>query len=101
MLSMRPFWLRKTPPPLVFWQAILSALIATLLASSARSLPLTYSGFSIAAGKLRSWHFHNARVYLTFQGDTSNVQPTQIFGIDVAYIGPFPAQQLCTGPTTS
>jgi hypothetical protein len=46
----------------------MASLLDQLLAK-----PVTYTGFTITDGKLGSWSFHNARVYLTFQGDTNNV----------------------------
>jgi hypothetical protein len=52
----------------------LLALSAVLLASAAGAAPVTYSGFTITDGQLGTWAFHNARVYLTFHGDTNNVQ---------------------------
>jgi hypothetical protein len=53
----------------VFLGAVLS-----LLGTSAQASPVTYTGFTVTDGKLGSWEFHNARVYLTFKGDTSTVQ---------------------------
>ena len=82
-------------------RAVTSLLVTFLFASIAYAAPVTYTGVTITDGQLGSWTFHNARVYLTFQTDTSYVQQTQIAGVNVAYVGPFPAQQLCTGtPTT-
>ncbi len=42
--------------------------------------PITYTGFTITDGSLGAWKFHNARVYLTFQSDTRNVQFMQAPG---------------------
>jgi hypothetical protein len=84
-----------------FRHAIPRALTTLLLASTALAAPVTYTGFTITDGQLGSWTFTNARVYLTFQTDTQYVQRTQIEGVDVSYIGPFPPQQLCTGTPTS
>lgn len=58
----------------VFKFAVLLAVISCLMGSVAQAKPVTYTGFTITDGKLGSWNFHNARVYLTFQGDTNNVQ---------------------------
>ena len=41
---------------------------------AAMAEPVTYTGFTIADGKLGQWAFHNARVYLTFKGDTKDVK---------------------------
>jgi hypothetical protein len=57
--------------------AVLSAFIACFAASAAHADPVTYIGFTITDGKIGSWQFHNARVLLTFQSDTSNVQFVQ------------------------
>jgi hypothetical protein len=54
-----------------------------LLASAVSAAPVTYTGFTITDGQLGNWVFHNARVYLTLQGDTNNVQfiqPPDPFG---------------------
>lgn len=64
---------------------IVALLSAALMASAATAEPITYTGFVIADGKLGPLEFHNARVYLTFESDTNNVQLTQIQGINVAY----------------
>ena len=54
---------------------ILRLAVSSLLAvCAALAAPVTYTGFTITDGKLGSWSFHNARVYLTFKGDTKNVQ---------------------------
>jgi hypothetical protein len=50
------------------------AVMTLLLASVTLAAPITYTGFTITDGKLGSWHFHNARVFLTFESDTSKVQ---------------------------
>jgi hypothetical protein len=44
------------------------------LATAARASPIAYTGFTITDGELGSWSFTNARVYLRFEGDTSDVQ---------------------------
>jgi hypothetical protein len=49
----------------------------TGLSTPAAAEPVTYTGFTITDGKLGTWEFHNARVYLTFQSDTGNVQFVQ------------------------
>jgi len=49
-------------------------LLALLGPSVMRAEPVTYTGFTITSGQLGSWKFHNARVYLTVQGDTNDVQ---------------------------
>jgi hypothetical protein len=56
------------------WGCFLCTVAVLLLSSAASARPITYTGFTITDGQLGSWTFHNARVYLTFQGDTSNVQ---------------------------
>lgn len=71
------------------------------LVTSALAVPVTYTGFTITDGQLGSWSFTNARVYLTFQTDTSNVQQTQIAGVNLAYVGSYPPAQLCTGTPTA
>jgi hypothetical protein len=80
---------------------ILFAAIPLVLSVLANAAPITYTALTITDGSLGSWTFHNARVYISFETDTSNVQVTQIAGVNVVYVGPFPAQQLCTGPATS
>jgi hypothetical protein len=84
------------------FRLVLACLLVTFLfASNAFAAPVTYTGVTITNGQLGSWTFHNARVYLTLQTDTSYVQQTQISGVNVAYVGPFPPRQLCTGTPTS
>lgn len=83
-----------------FWRCFLCA-IAVLSAAAASAAPVTYTGFTITDGSVGSWQFHNARVYISLETDTSNAQFTTIQGVRVVYVGPFPAQQLCTGPATS
>lgn len=56
---------------------VLSVVLVSLLASVASAAPVTYTGFTITDGQLGNWVFHNARVYLTFKGDTDNVQLIQ------------------------
>jgi hypothetical protein len=66
-----------------FWRCFLCAVAVLFLSSAANAEPVTYTGFTITDGQLGSWKFHNARVYLTFQGDTNNVQfiqPPDPFG---------------------
>src|SRR5271169_5828988 len=58
--------------------ALPCAIMTVLLASTALAAPITYTGFTITDGQLGSWHFHNARVFLTFESDTSNVQVTTV-----------------------
>jgi len=84
-----------------FRTSFLCAVAVLLLASAASAARITYTGFTITDGQLGSWKFHNAQVYLSFESDTSHVQLTQIQGVNVAYIGPFPPQQLCTGPASA
>ena len=93
--------LSKRPGRTFFERIVLLAVIAFMLASPANAAPITYTGFTITDGSLGSWRFHNARVYISFETDTSNAQLTTIQGVRVVYVGPFPAQQLCTGPATS
>jgi hypothetical protein len=59
---------------------ILGGVLAALIANAS---PITYTAFTIADGKLGEWEFHNARVYLTFESDTNNVQLLQISGADI------------------
>jgi hypothetical protein len=84
----------------VFRNLVTCLLVTFLLSSVVLAAPVTYTGFTITNGQLGSWKFHNARVYLTLHSDTRYVQQTQIFGVSVAYLGPFPPQQLCTGTAT-
>ena len=51
---------------------------AALTTAVTHAEPITYSGFTIADGKLGAWEFHNARIYLTLESDTNNVQLLQI-----------------------
>ena len=56
---------------------------------------MTYTGFTITDGQLGNWQFHNARVYLTFKGDTNNarfIQPPNPYGGSVA------VRVFCVGP---
>jgi len=55
-------------------QGVVLCLLVTLLASAAVATPITYTAFTITDGKLGSWSFHNARVYLTLKSDTDYVQ---------------------------
>lgn len=84
-----------------FRASSLCAVVVLLLASVTSAARITYTGFTITDGQLGSWKFHNAQVYLSFETDTSHVQLTQIQNVNVAYVGPFPAQQLCTGPASA
>lgn len=93
--------LSKKPPRTLFERIVLFAVIAFMLAPLANAAPITYTAFTITDGSLGSWQFHNARVYITLETDTSNAQLATIQGVRVVYVGPFPAQQLCTGPATS
>jgi len=71
------------------------AVVASLVLLSAvfaGAESATYVGFTITDGKLGSWSFHNARVYLTFQGDTNNVQLMQV---------PDPGDPNCAPPANS
>jgi hypothetical protein len=60
------------------WCFLFCALMVSLSASTANAKPITYTGFTITDGKLGSWEFHNARVYLTLQSDTSAVKSMQV-----------------------
>jgi hypothetical protein len=65
-------------PRLLFATSILvSAITGVLSASPASAEPVTYTGFTITDGKLGTWAFHNARVYLTLQSDTTDVRFVQ------------------------
>jgi hypothetical protein len=70
--------LRKILTIAAFRSAPRSVVMALLLASPALAGPITYSGFTITDGKLGSWQFHNARVFLTFESDTNNVQTLNV-----------------------
>src|SRR3974390_373133 len=52
----------------------LAALVLGLQALPARAEPITYTGVTVTDGKLGSWSFHNARVYLTMISDTTQAQ---------------------------
>ena len=56
----------------------LCAVIVLLFAPSSFAAPVRYTGFTITDGKLGTWEFHNARVYLTFQSDTKYVEFVQV-----------------------
>lgn len=92
---------RKSALRTLFKAMVLFAAIPFVLSALASGVPITYTALTITDGSLGSWTFHNARVYISFETDTSNVQVVQIGGVNVVYVGPFPAQQLCTGPATS
>ena len=64
----------------VFQRYVVCGICFLLLTIAAPAEPITYTGFTITDGRLGLWKFHNARVYLTFQSDTSNVQPMQVPG---------------------
>jgi len=63
---------RRGTVSLVVSAAALAVILAA--ASPAWATPVTYTGFTITDGTLGSWQFHQARVHLTFHGDTSDVQ---------------------------
>lgn len=54
--------------------SILCGLAALFGSSTAHAKPITYSAFTITSGKLGSWSFTNARVYISMLSDTSFVQ---------------------------
>jgi hypothetical protein len=58
--------------------ALHCALITLLLATAVIAATITYTGFTITDGQLGSWHFHNARVFLTFVSDTMYVHTAVI-----------------------
>lgn len=60
-------------------------VLPLLLTSSSQAAPITYTGFVITDGAIGGTPFHNARVILTFESDTSNVQDTVIVGVHVFY----------------
>ncbi len=64
---------------------IAAFLGVALMASSVTAEPITYTGFVVADVKLGPSEFRNARVFLTFESDTNNVQLTQIQGVNVAF----------------
>ena len=73
------------------WGRVLCAVTIALFSTAAAAAPITYTGFTITDGKLGSWEFHNARVYLSFQSDTKYVQFMQF---------PFvPSDPNCLDPT--
>jgi len=53
-------------------------ILTFALPRGASAEEITYRGFMVADGKIGDWQFHNARVYLTFKGDTANIQ-TMLF----------------------
>ena len=53
---------------------LVAALALVLGSSCAVAAPITYTGFLITDGQLGKWSFHNARVILTFESDTTYVQ---------------------------
>nr|WP_294555715.1 hypothetical protein [uncultured Rhodopila sp.] len=66
-------------------RALLAATAATLLSGTAFAAPITYTGFTVTDGQLGAWKFHNARVFLTFESDTADVQATSILGTNVSF----------------
>jgi len=49
-------------------------LVLTLtLPTAASADEITYTGLVVTDGSLGSWQFHNARVFLTYRGNTNNV----------------------------
>jgi hypothetical protein len=76
----------------------LCVLVTSILVSMASAVQITYTGYTIANGQLGTWKFKDAQVYLRFSGDTNDVQIGFIENVYVSYIGPYNAQQLCTGP---
>ena len=65
-----------------YGRVVLRTLIFSLLVTAAAAKPVTYTGFTIADGKLGSWEFHNSRVYLTFKSDARSVQVMQFANSD-------------------
>jgi hypothetical protein len=53
---------------------VFTAIAMLLASSSALGEPIKYTGFTITDGQLGTWKFHNARLVLTFESDTNNVQ---------------------------
>ncbi len=76
-------------------------VVTLLFVSTALAAPVTYTGLTITDGQLGSWSFTNARVYLTFQTDTSFVQQTQIAGVNVADVWPIPRRSFARAPRRS
>jgi hypothetical protein len=58
-------------------------ILGAVLAQNVDARPITYTAFTDTDGKLGSWSFHNARVYLTFHGDTSTVETIHVPNIFV------------------
>ena len=67
-------YLRKIGTIAGLCRVAMGVILISLLAPTASAAPVTYTGFMITDGKIGSWEFHNARVYLTFQSDTNYVQ---------------------------
>lgn len=59
------------------WGMAACLCLAFGLVTTAAAAPVTYTGFTITDGQIGTWQFHNARVVLRFDGDTSNVQLVQ------------------------
>ena len=91
--------LNRSQKPLL--RAGLGMLAAVFAASTAFAVPITYSAFTITDGQIGTWKFTNARIFLTYETDTQYVQETTIFGVNVAYVGPWPSTALCTGSPVS
>lgn len=64
-------------------KSIVAVLGSALVSLIAHAGPITYTGFTISDGELGGWKFHNARIYLTFDSDTNNVQTMQISDADI------------------
>lgn len=80
------------------WIVALWVVLAALFISLASAATITYTGYTIADGRLGSWSFKGAQVYINYTGDTNDVQTDFVQGVYVAYNGPYALQQLCTGP---
>jgi hypothetical protein len=68
--------LRKISARAGFWRIVVCVVIVSMLPSVASATAVTYTGFTIANGKLGPWEFHNARVYLKLKSDTNSVVAT-------------------------
>lgn len=64
--------------------------IAVLAAGTAAAAPVTYTAFVVTDVSLNGQMYHNAAVYLTFEGDTGNVTSSCFVVADCASTPPTP-----------
>jgi hypothetical protein len=55
------------------------------IATCAWATSVTYTGFTLANGRIGTWAFTNAEVTITFRGDTSTVQTTSRGGVNLSF----------------